>query len=314
VAEAVAAELGRVIDVHIHPKSPDLKFFADLREAGISHAVILATDTDPTDVERPEIRAQLEADYSRAALARRLPFPRMLRQIQASLYSPTHVTNQDVADWVRDYPERLIGFGSVNLSKSRDYVLAKIDEVHRLGLRGFKLLPYSQFFNPAENDRVPLLFEYCRQEGAVVLSHTGCGAGPFELLELSGNNHPNLWEPIVQRYPEVPLILAHFGAYSSQVPGIWLYEALQLGKKYKNVYADLAAVDWLLDREIVVKEIRKTIGFDRVLFASDYPMPLAAGISLTSVVKHLQANKFMTPKEKCKVLWRNAARLFRLEE
>lgn len=306
-------ELTRVIDVHIHPKSPDLKFFADLQEAGISHAVILATDTDPADVDRPEIRAKLEANYSRSALAHRLPFPQMLRQIRASLYSPTHVTNLDVADWVQDYPDRLIGFGSVNLSKSRDYVAAKIEEVHRLGLRGFKLLPYSQFFNPAENDNIDLLFDYCRQEKAIVLTHTGCGAGPFELLELSGDTHPNLWEPVLQRYPEVPVILAHFGAYSSHVPGIWLYEALQLGKKYPNVYADLAAVDWILDREMVVKEIRKTIGFDRVLFGSDYPLPLSAGISLTSLVRHLRANKFMTDKEKCKVLWRNAARLLRLD-
>ncbi len=298
-----------VVDFHVHPKSPDLKFMADLREAGVSHTVILATDTDPADVVRPEIVARLQADYSRCALSHRLPFDHILRQIRASIYTFTHVTNQDVADWVQDYPDILIGFGSVNLGKSRDYVEAKLAEVAALKLSGFKLLPYSQFFNPAANDNVNLLFDHCRRHRNIVLSHTGCGAGPFEILELSENTHPGLWEPVLKRYPDVPLVLAHFGAYSSHVPGIWLYEALQLGKKFDNVYADLAAVGWLLDRENVVKEIRKTIGFDKVLFATDYPVPLATGISLATLVKQVKTNLYLTDKEKCKILGRNALRL-----
>lgn len=308
-AESLEPAHCRVVDFHIHPKSPDLKFFADLKEAGVTHAVILATDNDPADVERPEIREQMHKDYSRSSLSQRLPFEAMLRQVRTSLYSHTHVTNQDVADWVSDYPDQLTGFGSVNPSKDRAYVEAKLAEVEGLGLRGFKLLPFSQFFNPAENDNLELLFESCRRTGAIILSHTGCGAGPFELLEFSGNNHPGLWEKLLKRYPDVPLVLAHFGAYSTHVPGIWLYEALQLGKKYGNVYADLAAVDWLLDQEKVVKEIRKTIGFERVLFATDYPGPLSAGVSLASIVKSLKSNQHLTDKEKCKVLSRNGLRL-----
>ena len=76
--------------------------------------------------------------------------------------------------------------------------------------------------------------------------------------------------------------------------------------------ADLAAVEWLLDRETVVKEIRKTIGFERILFATDYPGPLSAGVSLASIVKGLKSNKHMTEKEKCKVLGRNGLRLLGL--
>jgi predicted TIM-barrel fold metal-dependent hydrolase len=302
----------QVVDFHIHPKMPDLTFFADLKEAGVTHAVILATDTDPADADRPEIQEGLKRDYSRCNLAHRLPFEGILRQIKASLFSPTHVTNQDVADWVEDYPDLLTGFGSVNPSKDRDYVEAKIKEVEGLNLLGFKLLPFSQFFNPAENENLHLLFESCRRTGSIILSHTGCGAGPFEILELSGNNHPSLWENLLKRYPDVPLVLAHFGAYSTHVPGIWLYEALQLGKKFDNVYADLAAVDWLLDQESVVKEIRKTMGLDRVLFATDYPGPLSAGVSLASIVKSLKSNKHLTDREKCKVLGRNGLRLLGL--
>ena len=298
-----------IVDFHIHPKIPDLKFLADMCQAGVTHAVILATDTDPSDVERPEIRDQLQKAYSSSAHGPRMPFERILAQIKSSLFSPSHVTNQDVADWVEDYPDILFGFGSVNLSKDRQYVEQRLEEISRLKLRGVKLLPYSQFFNPSESENVHILFDYCRQTGSIVLSHTGCGAGPFEILELSQSAHPGLWEPVLKKYPDVVLVLAHCGAYSTHVPGIWLYEALQLGKKHKNVFADLAAVDWLLDREMVVNEVRKTIGFDRILFGTDYPLPLTAGVSLSYLVSGLKANSLLTEREKRKVLGENAAKL-----
>lgn len=298
-----------VVDFHIHPKSPDLKFFADMREAGVTHGVILATDTDPSDVDRPEIKEKLKKAYSSSPQSHRVPFESVLKHIRASLYSHTHVTDQDVADWVKDYPDILFGFGSVNLSKDRAYVKQKLEEIDRLKLRGIKLLPHSQFFNPSDNEHMDLLFEYCRQTGSIILSHSGCGPGPFEVPELSGNSHPGLWEPLVKKFPDVPLVLAHFGAYSTEIPGIWLSDVLRLGKEYRNIYADLAAVNWLLDREVVAKEIRKTIGFDRVLFATDYPASLASGMSLTYIVSGLKANTNLSEKEKRKVLGENAARL-----
>jgi predicted TIM-barrel fold metal-dependent hydrolase len=159
---------------------------------------------------------------------------------------------------------------------------------------------------------MPTVFEYCMLTGSIILSHSGCGPGPFEIIELSQNSHPSLWEPWVKKYPQVSVVLAHSGAYSTEIPGIWLFDALQLGQKHSNVYIDLAAVDWLLDREEVVQEIRKTIGFDRVLFATDYPLPLAAGVSLAYIVKRIQTNSHLTPKEKHKVLGKNAARLLGL--
>jgi predicted TIM-barrel fold metal-dependent hydrolase len=302
-----------VVDFHIHPKTPDLKFFADMHEAGVTHGVVLATDTDPEDVDRPQVRENLKAAFGRSQAPGRVDFEMLLRHIKKSLYSPTHVTNQDVADWVKDYPGILIGFGSVNLSKNQAYVRQTLDEIERLKLKGLKFLPHSQFFNPSDNEHMSMIFEYCRQTDSIILSHTGCGPGPFEIIELSQNSHPSLWAPWLKKYPQVPLVLAHAGAYSNEVPGIWLFDALQLGKAYSNVYIDLAAVDWLLDREMVIKEIRKTIGFNRVLFATDYPLPLSAGLNWAYMVAKIKANANLTPKEKHKILGKNATKLLKLD-
>jgi predicted TIM-barrel fold metal-dependent hydrolase len=312
IGESAMPNFFPVVDFHIHPKTPDLKFFADMHAAGVTHGVILATDTDPEDVERPEIRNMLKEAFSGTTQSSHMPFESLLKHIKAALYSPTHVSNRDVADWVRDYPDILIGFGSINLSKDPAYVEETLEALERMNVRGINLLPHAQFFNPSDNENMAVLLDYCRRTGSIIMSHSGCAPGPFEIPELCRNARPNLWEPLLAKYPDVPLVLAHFGSYSKEIPGIWLFEALQLGKKYRNVYADLAGVEWLLDRENVVQEIRKTMGFGRILFASNYPHSQASDVSLAYIVSGIKANTNLTPKEKRKVLGENATRLLNI--
>jgi predicted TIM-barrel fold metal-dependent hydrolase len=128
------------VDFHIHPQTPDLKFFADMREAGITHGVIPATDTDPEDVERPEVRKKLKAAFDRCHGASQMAFASLLRHIKKSLYSLSQVTNQEVADWVKDAPDLLTGFGSVNLGKDKAYVEQTLADIQRLKLKGLKFL------------------------------------------------------------------------------------------------------------------------------------------------------------------------------
>ena len=300
------------VEFHVHPKMPDLKFLSDMKRAGVRHAVILATDTDPEDLDRPEIVEKLKNAYGGSAHSRTVPFAQFLKTIRADLYSRTHVTDQDAADWVADYPDTLTGFGSVNLSKSGEYVEEKLDHIRQLGLKGIKLLPYSQFFNPAENENMDLLFDFCRRNGFIVLTHSGCAAGAFEMVELSRDSHPSLWEPVALKYPDVPIVLAHFASYSSHQPGIWFNEALSLMKKCPNVYADISAAHYLLaDAENVLK-IRKTTGFGQVLFATDYPGPLYYGSTLSQLVQNVRGNPLLSEAEQRAILVNNGQRLLGL--
>ena len=300
------------VEFHVHPKMPDLKFLSDMRKAGLRHAVILATDTDPEDLDRPGIAEKLKNAYAGSAHSQTVPFAQFLKTIRANLYSQSHVTNQDVADWVADYPDILIGFGSVNLGKNREYVKEKLDRIHQLGLRGIKLLPYSQFFNPAENENMNLLFDYCRRTGSIVLTHSGCAAGAFEIAELSRDSHPSLWEAMALKYPDVPIVLAHFASYSTHQPGIWFNEALALMEKCPNIYADISAAHYLLADERTVGQIRQTTGFDRVLFATDYPGPLYYGSTLSQLVKNVKENLLLSEAEQRAILVKNGRKLLGL--
>jgi predicted TIM-barrel fold metal-dependent hydrolase len=298
-----------VVDFHVHPQSPDLTLLVDMHRAGVAQGVLLSLDTDPGDVERPEIRQELTKIFHQSPHTWQFSFDHFLGCLKDNLHPMTHVSNRDVADWIQDYPETFIGVGSVNPSKSRDYVKRTLEEIWRLGLNGIKLNPSAQFFNPADNENIEMLFQFCRETGFIVLTHCGCGSGPFETAEFCQNAHPCLWELILKKFPDVPLVLAHFGAYSTQIPGIWLHEVLQIGKRFRNVYADLAGVNWLLEYDMVVREIRKTIGFDRVLFATDYPRPVIRGTSLAYLVSSVKASTLLTEKEKWKILGKNACKL-----
>ena len=300
------------VDFHVHPKMPDLKFLSDMRKAGVGHAVILATDTDPEDLDRPEIAEKLKTAYAESAHSQSMAFAEFLKTIRADLYSRTHVTDQDVADWVADYPGTLTGFGSVNLCKSSDYVERKLDRILQLGLKGIKLLPYSQFFNPAENENMELLFDYCQRTGSILLSHSGCAAGAFESPELSHDSHPSLWEPMAKKYPDVPIVLAHFASYSTHHPGIWFSDALALMKKCPNVFADISAAHYLLADAGTVEQIRQTAGFDQVLFATDYPGPLYYGSSLSQLVNNVKGNRLLSETEQRAILVDNGQRLLGL--
>ena len=300
------------VECHVHPKMPDLKFLSDFKKAGLSHAVILATDTDPADVDRPEIREMLRKRYERSAHSGEVPFDQYLKFIRSNLFSNTHVTDEDVADWMADYPDTMIGFGSVNLSKSPDYVTRKLARIEKLKLRGIKLLPYSQFFNPMENENMDLLFQYCRRTGSVVLSHTGCAAGPFELEELSQDSRPELWVEIARKFPDVPVILAHFGSYSSQKPGIWFHNAVETMQQCKNVFVDISAAHYLFDDEENIRSIRDKAGFGQVLFATDYPGPLHYGQTLDGLVNKLKANLWLSDEEKEAIISGNARGILKL--
>ena len=301
-----APEYYPAVEFHVHPKMPDLKFLSDFKKAGLSHAIILATDTDPTDVDRPEIRELLQERYNRSEQSRQVPFEQYLQFIRTNLFSNTHVTDEDVADWMTDYPDTMVGFGSVNLSKSPDYVTAKLAHIEKLKLRGIKLLPYSQFFNPMENENMDLLFQYCRRTKSVILSHTGCAAGPFELTELSQDSRPELWTDMARKYPDVSIVLAHFGSYSSKQPGIWFHNAVETMQQCKNVYVDISAAHYLFDDEENIKIIRNKAGFDQVLFGTDYPGPLHYGQTLEGLAKKLKANPWLSDEEKTAIFSGNA--------
>jgi predicted TIM-barrel fold metal-dependent hydrolase len=210
---------------------------------------------------------------------------------------------------VKHNVSKFTGFGSVNPNKDKKYVEAKLEEISALGLKGIKMLPTLQLFSPLENKNFERICRYCEKEKRILLYHTGCDPGPWEIPELSEDANPKYLKPILQSYKPT-IVLAHAGSYSAYKPGIWFEEAMELAKEFDNVYFDSAAVSSFIYSEKILKRIKEEIGTDRLLFGSDYPAVYGSNIEYeVSVIKNC---KYLNQEEKANILGLNAAKILGL--
>jgi len=307
-----------IIDIHVHALVPETQILAEMEKAGVNHSVLLFVDTDPMDVEKPEIKEKMRNRHKSSSLLFHpllwsfQPIEQIIKDffLAAVEYYP-HMknSNPEIAELVKKHPNQFIGFGSVNPNKGEEYVEEKLREISKLDLKGIKMLPTLQFFSPIENKNFETICEYCEKNRKVLLYHTGCDPGPWEIPELSEDANPKYLKPVLERY-KPNIIIAHTGCYSALRPGLWLDEALDLGKEFENVYFDSSAASHMIYTDKVIERIRENVGIDRLLYGSDYPVVMGSDMQYeVNVIKRCQ---HLTDEEKDKILGLNAAKLLGL--
>ena len=309
-----------IIDAHVHALVPETQILAEMEKAGVNRSVLLFVDTDPLDVEEPEIKEKMRRRF-KSSSSLSLPILWSFQPIEEIIknfflaaveyYPHMKSSNLDIAELVKKHPSRFIGFGSINPNKDEKYVEEKLKEISELDLKGIKMLPTLQFFNPTENKNFETICEYCEKNRKVLLYHTGCDPGPWEIPELSEDANPKYLKPVLKRY-KPRIILAHTGCYSAVRPGLWLDEALNLGKEFDNVYFDSSAASYMIYTGRVIERIRESVGIDRLLYGSDYPVVMGSDMQYeVNVIKNCQ---HLTDEEKDKILGLNAAKLLGLSK
>jgi predicted TIM-barrel fold metal-dependent hydrolase len=171
-------------------------------------------------------------------------------------------------DWLAGLADRfpgvLMGFGSVD-----PHAEDAVDDVKRcadLGLKGLKLHPTMQQFDPGET-RYYALWKAAEDLGLVCLFHTGTcgiaagtpGAGGTKIRY----SHPAFLDSVGADFPGLTLIAAHFG-------WPWFLECLAIALHKSNVYIELSG--WAPG--YLPPEVKREIGRRlnaRTLFGSDYP-------------------------------------------
>lgn len=296
-----------VIDFHVHPTLPtagEKDLLDEMNLASVTRAVLLAIDVDSRNVERENVRQMVLQRLLESYVWDVVGVENAMRD----LTKVARVTNEAVASVARRHPNRFTGFGSVDVCKGKKYVEDKLREIRELGLLGVKLIPTMQFFDPASSKEARRVWRFCEKEDMIITTHTGCDPGPWEIPALSADANPKRLEPLLRKH-RTRVVVAHMGSYSLRSPGIWLEEALALGR-FPHVWEDLAAVAYLLGDGAAVERVREKLGMDRVLFGSDYPAVLGADIK--TMVKAVEESPHLTDAEKEQVLHSNAARLLEL--
>ena len=246
---------GGYIDVHVHP--PTKEFLIDSGGRHVEAAVKKFGRT----IELRTFEQMLD-EYTRCGVEKLVLFA---WDAETTSHMP-RVTNEFVAKVADQYPERIIGFASVDPHKKsavKDFEYA----IRELSLVGLKLHPQVQAFEPNDPAYYPL-YSKCVELGVPVTFHTGStywGAG----LEGGGGiklrfSDPMLLDDVAADFPDLKLIMAH--------PGWpWQDEQLAIATHKNNVYIDLSGWSPKYFQPLLITYMTKMIP-QKFLFGTDYPM------------------------------------------
>jgi predicted TIM-barrel fold metal-dependent hydrolase len=279
----------KMIDFHTHPvlikefveKYPDY-------EQATRHVFNIGNNFQPLET----FFLQMDA----AGIERAVLLPIDCRRARKNAVS----SNEQVVELCQR-SDRFIGFASVDpLRKGAARELE--GAIERMGLRGLKLDPSLQDFQPGDR-RVFTVYEAAAALGIPLLIHTGMSWAPETPLELG---HPLLLEPAIRRWSTLSFVLAHFG-------WPWVWEATALTLKYPNVYLDTSCLYYdgpteffqsVFSKQIPTTVIERSLR-NKVVFGSNYPR-----VEIKNMVRAL---KSLALTEDClnKILKENAERLLK---
>ncbi len=233
-------EIYRLLDCHTHPY--ELKLQGEtLDPDGIFHR------ENPANAE-DLLRAMDEASVERSVVL----------GLDLETTRNFKFSNDQVAEIINKYPERFIGFCSVDPHKG---ILAPKElerSIKFLKLSGLKLHPILQEFYP--NDRkVYEIYELAQELKIPILFDSG----QTFLRGYIKYGNPIFIDDLAVDFPRLKIIIAHFG-------WPWMEEAISMAWTHRNVYIDLAGWSPRYLPETLLKHINSVLA-SKTLFGTDYP-------------------------------------------
>jgi predicted TIM-barrel fold metal-dependent hydrolase len=207
-------------------------------------------------------------------------------------HSGVWIDDADVADYVAQDPEHMIGFMSVDPTQPEWE-----NELHagreELQLRGIKLLPMYANFYP-QDSRLDPLWSYAAKYDLPVLLHTGTTFVSKAPIDCTLPRH---LDEVARRFPEVKIILAHLGhPYEG--------ETVAVIRKHPNLYADVSALfyrPWQLFHSLML--VHEYNVWEKLLFGTDFPVTtVAETVAGLRSLCDVKIDRFSLPSEKIEEL------------
>ncbi len=170
------------------------------------------------------------------------------------------ISNDEVAGFVRQAPDRLAGVGSVDIRRPRDAVREIRRCVRELGFKGIRILPWLWELPPTHARFYPVYSECC-ELGVPFCTQVG-HTGPLMPSEV-GRPIPYI-DQVAIDFPELVIACGHIG-----YP--WTEEMIAVATKHRNVYIDTSAYTARRYPPALVAYVRAH-GRDKVMFGSNWPM------------------------------------------
>jgi len=204
---------------------------------------------------------------------------------------------------VKEFPERLLGFTFINPNyEDPAGELERCAKTH--GFNAVKINGSLQKFFPEDEKMIPV-YEKAIELGVTIMSHCGPNVEnffkePHEIKERQFSE-PKSWVPLIERFPDLKLILAHFVGSTH-----YYDDALEVLGSFPHVYTDTAMVMAKLSPSEASNFIKK-IGVHRVIFGTDYP-----GHDISNEIKMINGLD-LTDEEKEMIFSKNITNLLKLD-
>ncbi|MGO9004747.1 MAG: amidohydrolase family protein [Beijerinckiaceae bacterium] len=169
------------------------------------------------------------------------------------------ISNDEVADFVAEAPDRLIGVGSVDIARPANAVREIRRAVETLGFKAIRVLPWLWQVPPTDRLFYPVYAACCEMNVpfCTQIGHTGP-------LMPSEPGRPIHLDRVALDFPELMIVAGHIG-----YP--WTDEAIAVATKHDNVFIDTSAYSVKRYPAALVEYLRGH-GRTKVLFGSNYPM------------------------------------------
>jgi len=173
-------------------------------------------------------------------------------------------TNDYILESIARYPERLIGFCSVQ-PQSFNAALDEIERCAKGGIRGVgEIRPDMQLFDLRDEEVMKPFVDMLKKHNLIMLTHATEPVG--HIYPGKGAVTPEILYPFIASHPELTIVCAHWGG------GLPFYALMpEVKEAMKNVHFDTAASPFLYNHKIY-EQVINLVGADKILFGSDYPL------------------------------------------
>ena len=178
------------------------------------------------------------------------------------------ISNDEVAGWVAENPDRLAGLAATDLNRPMEGVRELRRCVEELGFKGLRVIPWLWETPPTDRRFYPLLAA-CVDLGVPFCTQVG-HTGPLRPSE-TGRPIPYI-DQVALDFPELVIVCGHIG-----YP--WTEEMVAVARKHENVYIDTSAYTTKRLPPELVAYLKSRGGRHKVLFGTNYPM-IAPGKAL----------------------------------
>lgn len=171
------------------------------------------------------------------------------------------ISNDEVAGWVSEHPNRFAGVAAVDLAKPMNGVRELRRCVRDLGFVGLRVVPWLWEAPPTDRRYYPLYAE-CIELGVPFCTQVG-HTGPLRPSE-TGRPIPYI-DQVALDFPELTIVCGHLG-----YP--WTEEMIAVCRKHENVYIDTSAYTTKRLPPEFVSFMKTKTGSRKVMFGTNYPM------------------------------------------